>query len=355
MKEFELIEQYFKPLCNFPGSRDLNDDTASIKLKANQELIISKDIIVENIHFKLSNQAYNIAYKLLQSNLSDIASSGSKPYGYVLGFSKNSKINNKFVKEFCRGLKDAQDQYGIKLLGGDTVNSDQLFFSITIFGIAKKDQILTRDKAQDKDLIFTSGTIGDAGIGLKLLELNHHKYHDLINRHLKPEARINLGLALVKQKISHCAIDISDGLLADLSKIAKASNLQAIVYLNNIAVSKSAQLFLRQNKNYHPINLLNSGEDYELIFTSPKKNLKKILDLAKKLKLNINCIGELKSNFRSNKNFIKINQQLSINNSYYKDELTNLDKKYSSLFITNNLNFSKNINLSKIKLGYQHD
>ena len=300
MKEFYIIEKFFKSLTphssNNPNidRRSLLDDTASLSLKPDEELIISKDIFVENIHFKLSDKPKNIAYKLLATNLSDIASSGAKPIAYCLGFGKNNKTNEKFLKEFCQGLQLFHDKYSLTLIGGDTVNSKTIFFSITIFAIAKKKQILSRLNAKENDLIFVSETVGDAGIGLHLLSKKNNNYQDLVFRHLQPTPRIELGMSLIKEKLSKCACDISDGLLADLDKICKASQLKAEIFFEKIPFSKSAQKFLKDHPHCNPLKLLNSGDDYELIFSVNKNNHQKVLDLGKKLKLNLTCIGEFK-------------------------------------------------------------
>lgn len=337
MKEFELINKFLKPLCApKKHSRNLLDDTASILSKNLSELIVSKDILVENTHFKLSDKAYNIAYKALQVNISDIASSGAKPIGYLLGIGKNSQVDNDFFKEFCRGLKDVQEQFNIKLFGGDTVNSPINFFSITIFGEAQKNQILIRENAQANDLIFVSGTIGDAGLGRELLKKNNKQYPDLILRHLRPTARVKLGEQLVKNKITKSAIDISDGLLADIEKICLSAKLDAEIYTQNIPLSNSAINFLKNNQQYPAHNLLTSGDDYELVFSVKAKDIQKILDLSKKLSLNLTCIGQFKKPQKNN------NYQVLLKNNLF----------YQELFKSNNIKF----NLTKIKkLGYEHN
>lgn len=341
MKEFDLINKFLKPLSASKNlSRGLLDDTASISIKNPSELIVSKDILVEDTHFKLSDQAYNIAYKALQVNLSDIASSGAKPIGYLLGIGKNSKLADNFFHEFCRGLKDVQKEFNIHLYGGDTVNSPINFFSITIFAKTLKNQILIRKNAKSGDLIFVSGTIGDAGLGLELLkqnnQQNNQKYRELILRHLRPTARIKLGEQLLKNKISKSAIDISDGLLADIEKICMSAKLDAEIFTQNIPISKSAINFLKNNQQYPTQNLLISGDDYELAFSVKSKDLQKILDLSKKLTLNLTCIGQFKKPQKNNK------PQILFKNSVF----------YEKIFKSNNIKFD----LTKLKnFGYEHN
>jgi thiamine-monophosphate kinase len=340
MQEFNLIDKFLKPLCaNNTLDRNLSDDTASLQIKNDEELVISKDIFVENIHFKFSESAYNIATKLLATNLSDIASSGAKPFSYMLGIGKNSHLDEKFFKEFCAGLKDSQKKFNINLIGGDTVNSPTIFFSLTIFGVSKKNKILSRKKAQIGDLIYTSGTIGDAGLGLNLLAQKNDNFKYLISRHLNPTPRLDLGQNLLEKKLSKCAIDVSDGLLADIKKICEASQISAKIYFDKIPFSTQAKKFLKLNPQHDPLKLLSSGDDYELVFSVKKNCQKKILDLANKLKVNLTCIGE----------FIKVEEKNDYNVFLYreykeiqkKNKLTKNNKKQQEL-------------IKIVKLGYEH-
>ena len=292
MKEFQLIEKYFKPLTeSHKAAQNLADDVAKIRLKNDEELIISTDIIVEDVHFLRQDGAFKIASKLLRVNLSDLASSGAKPLHYVLGFSKNKNTDESFFLEFARGLKSLQDEFVLCLIGGDTVSSDKLFFSVTIFGVAKKGEILSRSQAQVGDLIFVSGTIGDAFLGRTLP--NCEKY--LRDRHFFPTPRIKLGEQLLKKKLSQCAIDISDGLLADLRHICQSSELAAEINLDQIPLSASAKKILQKNSQIKILDLASAGDDYELIFSVNPRNLQKIYRLRKALDLDLTCIGEFKN------------------------------------------------------------
>lgn len=294
MKEFQLIKKFFKPLTNnHPTSQNLSDDVAKFSLKKNEELVVSKDLIVEDVHFLRSDGGFKIASKLLRTNLSDLAATGATPLHYLLGFSKNKNTDTKFFAEFARGLKSVQDEFGLCLIGGDTVSSEKLFFSVTIFGVIKKGKILSRSNAKNGDLIFVSGTIGDAGLGLKLSKKTTNNLQ-LLHRHFFPTPRISLGKKLLEKKLSQCAIDVSDGLLADLRHICNASKLSAEIFFDRIPLSFAAKNFLQKNPQKNPLDLLASGDDYELIFAVNPKNQKKILTLAKELKLNLTCVGEFK-------------------------------------------------------------
>lgn len=280
LKEFTIIDKYFKPLTNnCKAAQGLSDDVAKISLKKSQELIISKDLMVEDVHFLKEDGAFKIASKLLSSNLSDIATSGAKPLYYMLGFSKNESLDQKFIADFSAGLKESADKFGMSLIGGDTVKSSgKLFFSLTIFAVIAKNKAMLRKNAKKGDSIFISGTIGDAYLGRVLRDKN------FLDRHFFPTPRIELGQELVKRNLSKCAIDVSDGLLSDLKHICDASQLTAEIYADKIPVS---------SKTVDLLDLISAGDDYELIFTVKKSNEEKISKLAKDLNIKISKIGNL--------------------------------------------------------------
>lgn len=296
MDEFQTIKKYFLPLTNkVSSSGNLEDDIAKILLNKNEYLVLSKDLMIEDVHFKKSDGAYKIASKLLISNLSDLAASGAKPLYYMLGFSSGKNLDEKFIADFCSGLKDVGKKYKISLIGGDSISSpDRLFFSLTIFGTKNKNHsTLSRNSGKNGDLIFVSGTIGDAFLGLQINKNQLQKNDYLQSRHFFPTARIKLGSILAKNKLANAAIDISDGLLADLNHICQVSKLDATIYQDKIPFSKEAKLFLKQNNNINISDLISGGDDYELIFSTNKKFQKEIAILSKKLKISLTCIGSL--------------------------------------------------------------
>jgi thiamine-monophosphate kinase len=324
VKEFQIINQIFKDLAKNSDNKKSNlnllidaknlcDDTAEIRFKKNQIMAISKDIFVEDIHFRLTDDVEKIAAKLLTTNLSDLASTGATPICYLFGFGKSEKCNEKFLKSFARGLKKIQDQYNISLIGGDTVKSKNIFFSITIFGVKNSANILDRSNGQENDLIFVSGNIGDAFLGLNLSDkkknfkkklanlLSKKEINFLEKKHFEPTARVELGNNLAKLKLANAAIDVSDGLIADLNHICISSNLEAEIDLEKIPLSLEAKKILK-NSNYFKISdLISAGDDYELVFTAAEKNQKKISQLAKKLNIKITNIGKMKKNFADKK------------------------------------------------------
>jgi thiamine-monophosphate kinase len=300
MKEFQIIEKYLKPLTNkVKAAQNLDDDVARFSIKSGDELVVSKDMMIEDVHFLLQDGAFKIASKLLLSNLSDLAASGAKPLYYMLGISKNNNLDENFYKEFTHALKALQDKFKIYLIGGDTVSSDKLAFSITIFGTVKKNQILLRSQAKNRDLIFVSGSIGDAGLG----RLNPKSFNQ--DRHFFPQPKVEFAYALAKNKLSKCAIDVSDGLFADLNHLCESSKLDAVIHLDKIPISLEAQVFLQKNPQMNILDLFSFGDDYEIIFSVNPINENKVINLAKKFNLEISKVGFFKKSL-TRKNQIEL-------------------------------------------------
>jgi thiamine-monophosphate kinase len=321
MDEFKLINKYFHPLTNNSiESQKLEDDVAILS----DNIVVSKDLLAQDVHFRISDGAYNIANRLIRSNLSDIASSGSTPLHYMLGFCKNKHTDDQFLTQFSKALKEINQEFNIHLLGGDTIKStDKLFFSITIFG-KTNGSILSRNNARPGDLIFVSGNIGDAFLGRMILEdkiqttKNNSDY--LISRYYKPNPRIQLGQELIKHNLSKCAIDISDGLFSDIKHICRASNLKSTILHNKIPLSRQAKDILQKNKNISHMDLFSAGDDYELIFTTAKDNENKIYDLSEELQIPLTKIGSLESSQKNNQpiTLIQDNKEIKIDKFGYE-------------------------------------
>ncbi len=330
LREFDIINKYFKPLAsNCDVAMNLQDDVAKISLKKNQQLVVSKDLMIEDVHFLLDkkdkNNGRNIAEKLLRSNLSDLAASGARPLYYMLGFSKNNNIDEKFIASFAQGLKRVQKEFTLDLIGGDTVSSRKLVFSVTIFGVIENDQMLSRSKARVGDIIFVSGTIGDSYIGLqnllKKISLDKKSQQFFLKRHFMPTPPIRLAQELVRNKLSQCAVDISDGLFADLLHICDASKLQAEINFDKIPLSNQMKLLLKKYPKINIADLASAGEDYEIIFTANANNFSKIKAVARKLKIRISEIGVMKEAKNSQKKLRVLMQdkkEITITNYGYK-------------------------------------
>ncbi|MBL4608405.1 MAG: thiamine-phosphate kinase [Pseudomonadales bacterium] len=304
VEEFSLIERYFKDSQAFRKTADVDknigvdtgigDDAAILTPPAGKRLCVAVDTLVSGRHFPSNTSAYDVGYKALAVNLSDLAAMGASPYAFTLALTLPD-TDKHWLQGFSEGLFQLAEQYQIALIGGDTTRGP-LTISIQIIGLLPHGQALLRSGAQAGDDIYVSGNIGDAGLGLKLQQDQRapatpsYKQH-LISRLNRPSPRIELGQALLG--LANSAIDVSDGLLVDLKHILDASQVGASIMLEAIPLS-SAYLAL-SNDNTPPlqtfINAVEAGDDYELCFSAAKNKRDQIKALKKRFP--ITRIGEI--------------------------------------------------------------
>lgn len=292
MTEFEVIARYFKRKhLRTDIALSIGDDCAVTTLKPNERLAVTTDTLVCGTHFLPSISAADLAYKTLAVNLSDLAAMGASPAWVSLALTLPN-INHQWLSEFSQSLFAVLDRYHVDLIGGDTTGGP-LSLTLTAQGILPKDQGLFRDQARLGDWIFVSGFLGDSAAGLSLL-LNNDKILSesdlyLLQRHLRPTPRIELGLAL--RSFSCCAIDISDGLLADLGHILACSQVGAEIELANLPLS--AHLVTKYSEQ-DAVNLaLTGGEDYELCFTVADDKRSEMEQMLRSQGIKATCIGRI--------------------------------------------------------------
>ena len=292
--EFDIIKKYF----TFSVLRDDvvlagGDDCAIVSVPENKQLLLTTDTLISGLHFPENTSAEDIAYKAIMVNLSDLAAMGATPAWITLAISLPD-INESWLQAFSNQFCSVLSIFNISLIGGDTTKGG-LSITIQAMGFCDKDKILRRDKAETGDKVFVTGDLGDASIGLfaVLNNLNDEKLLPCIQRLNRPEARVKFAEELVLY--SKCAIDISDGLVADLGHILNASQCGAKIQLSAIPVSASAQYYfdLYRNAETDWSLLLTQGDDYELCFTVNKNNQSAVEKLAKKHQLKLTCIGEI--------------------------------------------------------------
>lgn len=329
LPEFDFIDKYLKPLTSSGKaiSFNLSDDVALLPAIEGSQIVTSKDLFVENVHFFSSDSPRDIASRLLLSNISDMAAAGATAKYYMLGLPKRDDLmENGFYDEFCAQLALVQDEYGVYLIGGDTVTAkNDLFFSLTIFGEVQSGKLLRRNAAKIGDLIFTTGTIGDSFLGLqykidktKFSRLNPAEVAHILNAHNKPEIPHLFAHELSVNNLSKCAIDISDGLAADLKHICKESKVGAKIDIGDIAISEVAQKLI-DNSSYSIEDLIAGGEDYQLLFTTSKDNKNDVFALANRFKISLNCIGEVTSSQNENIQILDIDgKNIKLNSFGYE-------------------------------------
>jgi thiamine-monophosphate kinase len=298
--EFELIQTCFLPLCEAgaDGVRvALGDDGAVVDLPRTQELVVTTDTLVEGIHFSSNDDPYLLGQKALRVNLSDLAAMGALPRWYLLSLSLPPTTPFSWVTEFAKGLKEDGERYKVVLTGGDTTGSKGcLAITITAMGHTGKGRAILRSGAKAGDRIFVSGTLGDSALGLayhlgQLTVSDPEDVVHLLQKHQLPEPRIDLALGLVDAALAHSAIDLSDGLLADLKHLCSASAVGAEIAVEKIPLSHGVRRQLEAHGSQLLPKILTGGEDYELLFTVSPGSLGAVANMADQVGVMITEIG----------------------------------------------------------------
>ncbi len=272
MTEFELIARYFSRPC--PDDAVIlagGDDCAALRVPAGEALLVSTDVLVSDRHFPAATAPFDVGYKALAVNLSDLAAMGGTPLGVTLGLALPS-VEPAWLHDFAKGFYTLAAKHQVCLVGGDTVKSPVLSLSITILGSALPAKMLKRSGAAVGDLIAVTGTVGDAGFGLRAVlspstipaALRQHEINYLQERLNRPTPRVAWGQKLAQ--FAHAALDVSDGLLQDLTHILSASNVGADLILNDVPLSSAAQAWIAAEPS-SALRPLSAGDDYELLFT----------------------------------------------------------------------------------------
>jgi thiamine-monophosphate kinase len=297
--EFELISRYFAPLAqNAPGALGLRDDAAVLAPASGADLVFTTDTIVAGVHFLPDDPAEGVARKLLRVNLSDLAAMGAEPLGYLLSFTASRTTGEGWIRAFAEGLQADQDRYAIALLGGDTTSTPgPTTLSLTAVGQVPRGRALRRGGAGAGDVVFVSGTIGDAALGLQVLlgQRSPPTAADqdaLVDRYRHPRPRLALGQALLARGLATAAVDVSDGLVADLGHLCAESGLGAEVAAANVPLSAAAQRLVEADAACLTA-ALTGGDDYELLFTAPAAQASGLGALAAELDLPLTRIGTM--------------------------------------------------------------
>ena len=295
MSEQEIISQYFsRHQSSLNVDIGVGDDAAVVTPPKNSKLVVTTDTLNVEIHFDNKWTPENIGHKSLAVSLSDLAAMGAEPLWATINLSL-PEIDHQWLKKFSDELFSLADRFNTKIIGGDLVRGP---LSITVQAIGcVEGNVLIRSGAKTGDLIFVTGTIGDAALGFKLhesladLNLTTKEYEFFTSRFFKPEPRIKLGLQI--NKIANAAIDISDGLLIDLQHILSLSKVGAFIEIDNVPVSTAMQ----KNGGYLQdwTTIITGGEDYELLFTANKKYCDEIDMISKNMNCPITKIGHIVS------------------------------------------------------------
>ena len=260
--EFSLIARHFRPLAGL-GARELRDDVAVITPPPGRELVLKADALVAGVHFLADDPPDMVGQKLLRVNLSDIAGKGAVPLGYLMTISAPRGTPDTWFAGFAAGLAADQLEFGVTLLGGDTTSTPgPINLSLTLLGHIAPGQAPSRGGARAGDGIWVTGTIGDGALGLAVAQ---GRLTDptgfLLSRYRLPRPRLGLAVG----EYASAAMDVSDGLVQDLSHICRASGLAAEIDARRLPLSAAAR---HAGPDWLRI-CLTGGDDYELLFAVP--------------------------------------------------------------------------------------
>lgn len=271
--EEEIVQRYLVPLAaGFPGAYGLIDDCATIHPSDGQELVVTTDALVQGVHFLPGESADAIGWKALAVNVSDLVAKGAKPLAYLMSLSLPEAPRQEWMQGLAGGLARAQEAFGIALAGGDTDRTPgHLGVAITAFGTIPAATMVKRSGARPGDRLYVSGPIGDAALGLRLLQtsglsavwdLKDEEARYLLDRLRYPAPRV--ALASVLAELASASMDISDGFGKDLERLCRASHVGAEVDTSAIPVSETARRVLERG-GVTLVELLAGGEDYEIL------------------------------------------------------------------------------------------
>ena len=296
--EDSLIARYFKPLATDPGAFGLVDD-AAILSSSGDDIVVTTDAVVEGVHYLATDPPDTIARKALRVNLSDLAAKGAAPAGFVLTLALRSK-EDAWLRPFADALGEDAKSFACPLLGGDTVSTPgPQMISITAFGRVPKGRMVGRTGARPGDVILVTGTIGDAALGLDVLTggaaataltSDPAAREALISRYRIPQPRNVLAQAV--RDHATAAMDVSDGLAGDLTKLCAASGVSATVNVASVPLSPAAAGLVARNAICVE-TLLAGGDDYEVLCTVPPAQSDALMEAGRAVGLAVTAIGTI--------------------------------------------------------------
>ena len=297
---FETIERLLRPLAHPEWARGLSDDVAVLPSRPGFDLVLTQDAIVEGVHFLPDDPMETVARKLLRVNLSDLAAKGAEAFGYLLTCAWSPRCGWPERMAFVDGLRADQKEFGIALLGGDTVSTPgPLTFSVTMLGWTPKGRAVGRAGARPGDLLFVTGTIGDGRLGLLAVQdrltLAPDRIAALAARYRVPSPRHDYAEAI--RDHASASVDVSDGLIADVGRLVAASGVGAVLDLEKLPLSAAADAWFegRVDPEGALIDLATGGDDYEIAFAASASAEAALRREAERIHLRLTQIGRVES------------------------------------------------------------
>ena len=291
--EFGLIERLRRKLPPGRGVRiGIGDDAAWLENSSGSSLVTA-DLLIEGVHFNLKwISLYDLGFKSLTVNLSDIAAMGGVPAYAIVSLGIPAHLDSLEIEDFYRGLNALARTSGVSVVGGDTSLADTLIVSVCLIGHAPHRPV-RRDGASVGEDIYVTGTLGDSALAFSILQhgragLDKKAAAALLVRHRRPTARLTAGALLAAERLATAMIDVSDGLVQDLGHICRASGTGAVICKDDLPLSPAFRRLAGKNGIRHA---LSGGEDYELLFCSRPSNRPAIERLSKRARVPITRIG----------------------------------------------------------------
>lgn len=294
--EFGFLERIRRLVPENPGVRiGIGDDAACVKIK-NKTAVVTADLMLEGVHFDLTwTRFFDLGFKALAVNLSDIAAMGGIPAYLMLSLGIPVRYQTRDIDQFYKGILSLAHSSGVALIGGDTSGADSLLISPCLIGHCPCAPI-TRAGAKDRNDIYVTGTLGDSALGLQLLKSRKiprgRSAAYLIARHHRPSARLSAGALLGRTGLATAMIDISDGLLQDLGHICRASGVGARIWEAELPLSAAYRALAGRESTRLAVV---GGEDYELLFCARRRDRARIENLQKQFGVRVTRIGSCTS------------------------------------------------------------
>lgn len=292
ISEFGLIQRYFGARG---ASRDdvrfgIGDDAAVLRVPEDRDLVVTTDILVKDVHFPRATPAHALGHKALAVNLSDLAAMGAEPSWATLALTL-PEIDEEWLKAFSEGFFSLASDFNVDLVGGD-ITSGPLTITVQVHGLVPRDGGMRRRGARPGDRIYVTGTLGDAALGLQLATSRTQRGSTmerayLLSRLHTPLPRVSEGLAL--GDYATAAIDLSDGLAADLGHICRASDVGASVWVDKLPWSDALRSLTDTDERYSMA--LSGGDDYELCLAIPAEHQSAVAELSRSLDCSLRQIG----------------------------------------------------------------
>jgi len=298
MKEFDLIKHYFseQSVNRKDVIEGIGDDCAILQPNEKQQLAVTTDTLVAGVHFPIETLARAVGHKVIAVSLSDLAAMGAEPAWVSLAITLPS-IDEKWIKDFCSGVFELCEYFNVQLIGGDTTQGP-LSITVTAQGFTPVGKHIPRGGANAGDWLYVTGEVGDAALALQVIQGKikvETIYQETLQRKLDfPQPRVLVGQVL--RDYASAAIDISDGLAADLAHICVASNVGVNLIIDNLPLSTAMRDTLSLDSAYKMA--LNGGDDYELLFTVCDDNKVAMETAIANTGVNITCIGQLNSSHK---------------------------------------------------------